>query len=140
MIYPQVFNSSLQKSVPLEQRIQFIIRSFIQTVFQSFQFGGITFQFRDGIGSKFQKRSLSVGIGDILSHHAEPEIARDDDFAAVGVVNAGNHVHQRGLTAAVFTKQGKDLTLANAQGNVMVCDDAAKGLGDVPQFNGVFHV
>ena len=61
----------------------------------------------------------------------------DEDLPLVRVVDAGDHVHQRGLAAAVFSKYGQDLAVAHGQIDPVVGDHLAEPLGDVPQFNGV---
>ena len=59
----------------------------------------------------------------------------DIDFALVGEIDAGEHIHQRRLSAAVFTEQGKDLAPVDGQVDAVVCDDLAKALGNVSEFN-----
>ena len=58
--------------------------------------------------------------------------AVDHDFAFVGVVNAGKHVHQRRLAAAVFAQKRKNFALAHLQGDVMICGNAAEVFRYVP--------
>ena len=54
------------------------------------------------------------------------------DLSLIREVDAGEHVHQRSLAAAVFTQQGQDLTLVQVKVHIFVCDDlAAEALGDV---------
>ena len=65
----------------------------------------------------------------------EAEHTVDIDFALVGEVDAGEHIHQRRLSAAVFTEQGKDLAPVDGQVDAVVCDDLAKALGNVSEFN-----
>ena len=57
------------------------------------------------------------------------------DFALVGKVDACQHIHQRGLAAAVFAQQGENLTAPQTQTNAVVGDDRAEALGDIPQFD-----
>ena len=62
------------------------------------------------------------------------------DLAAVRVVDAGDHVHQGGLAAAVFAQQGQNFTAADVQGNVLVGNDLTKGFGDPFQPDGVLRL
>ena len=64
-------------------------------------------------------------------------LAVDVNFALVGIVNAGEHVHQRGFSAAVFAQQRKDFALAHRQRNMMVRCDGAEIFGNIFQFNRV---
>ena len=56
----------------------------------------------------------------------------DVDLPLVGEVDAGEHIHQRGLAAAVLAQQGQDLTFVQIKVHVFVCNDlAAEPLGDI---------
>ena len=59
------------------------------------------------------------------------------DLSAVGEIDAGEHIHQGGLAAAVFAQQGEDLSLVQGEGNLVVCHHVAEGLGQLPQLDGV---
>ena len=71
-----------------------------------------------------------VVVEGILRRADGGEHTVDIDFALVGEVDAGEHIHQSRLSAAVFTEQGKDLAPV-----AVVCDDLAKALGNVSEFN-----
>ena len=58
-----------------------------------------------------------------------------EDLAFVRIVDAGEHVHKRGLAAAVFAQQGQDLTLMQLQTDRFVRHDLSEALGDVSQFD-----
>ncbi len=58
----------------------------------------------------------------------------DQDGAFVGVVDAGDHVHQGRFAAAVFAQDGEDFSPVNVQVHVVVGDDAAECLGDAAHF------
>ena len=58
------------------------------------------------------------------------------DLALVREIDAGQHIHQGGLTAAVLPQQGEDLTTVQGQIDAIVGDDAAETFGDVSQLNG----
>ena len=45
------------------------------------------------------------------------------DMARVRAVNAGEHVHQRGLAGAVFTQQGQDFAAEYSQVNILIGDN-----------------
>ena len=87
---------------------------------------------------------------EVLVDHADAQIQRiaggadgnslvpHVDLALIGVVDAGDHVHQGRLAAAVFPQQGQDLAPAHAQRDILVSHHRAKGLGDVLQTHGVF--
>ena len=61
----------------------------------------------------------------MLVHHADSQgdgllrgadidfFAGQIDFARVRLIDAGQHIHQRGLARAVFAKQGQNLALAD---------------------------
>ena len=80
---------------------------------------------------------------EMLVDHADAEIkgvlggADDDLFAVYGdralirEVDAGEHVHQRGLAAAVFAQQGQDLAAVDIEPAFVVGDDGAEALRDV---------
>ena len=56
----------------------------------------------------------------------------DVDLPLVGEIDAGEHIHQRGLAAAVLAQQGQDLAFVQFKVYIFVCDDlAAEPLGDV---------
>ncbi len=86
----------------------------------------------------------------VLVDHADAQIQRvtrgadghglvsDIDFALIGEVDTGDHVHQRGLAAAVFTQQGQNFTAAHAQGDILVGHDRAEGFGNVLQAHSIF--
>ena len=62
-------------------------------------------------------------------------LAADQDLAVVGEVDACEHIHQRGLAAAVFAEQGQNLAVIDRQVDPVVGDNRAKTLGDV--FNSI---
>ena len=62
-------------------------------------------------------------------------LSADQDLAVVGEVDACEHIHQRGLAAAVFAEQGQNLAVIDRQVDPVVGDNRAKTLGDVSQFN-----
>ena len=64
-------------------------------------------------------------------------LAVDIDLPLVGEVDAGEHVHQRGLAAAVLPQQGQDLALVQLKVDVVVGHHAAEALGDVLHSDGV---
>ena len=55
----------------------------------------------------------------------------DEDLAVIRVINAREHVHERGLAAAVFPQKRKDFALAQGKADVVVCNDLAKRFFDV---------
>ncbi len=62
-------------------------------------------------------------------------LAMDIDLPFVGKVDAGEHIHQRGLAAAVFTQQGQDLALVQLESHGVIRRDLAEPLGDVLHFD-----
>ena len=58
------------------------------------------------------------------------------DLPFVREVDAGQHIHQRGLAAAVLPQQGEDFAPPDLQGDIVVGNHLAEPLCDVPQFNG----
>ena len=63
----------------------------------------------------------------------------DEDFALVWIIDAAEHVHQRGFAAAVFAEQRQDLALAKLEVDPVVRNDRAETLGDVVQLDGIFR-
>jgi hypothetical protein len=57
----------------------------------------------------------------------------DEDLALVGLVEAVEDVHERGLARAVLTEQPVDLAGTDDQVDALVGDDARKPLCDPPQ-------
>ena len=73
------------------------------------------------------KGVLGRGDGDGLAVH--------QDLTFVREVDAGQHVHQRGLAAAVFSQQRQDLTTVDVQRNTVVGNDFSEPLCNVPQLD-----
>lgn len=95
------------------------------------------------------RRGQHVHELEMLVNHADAQLKRvpgrtdadlppvDLDFTAVRIVNAGEHVHQRGFSAAVLAQQGQDFAPAHLQMRVMVCDNpAAERLGNPAHADG----
>ena len=90
---------------------------------------------------------------EVLMNHADFQVkgvlrGADDhflpalkDLALIREVDAGDHVHQGGLAAAVLTENGQDLTLVHIQVNIVVGHNAAKPLGNAAhaESNLLFH-
>ena len=74
------------------------------------------------------KGVLGVPDGDLPPIH--------QNLSLVRIVDAGNHIHEGGLAAAVFSQQGENLAAVQGQADVVVGDDSAEPLGDVPELNG----
>ena len=62
----------------------------------------------------------------------------DVDLSLVGEIDAGEHVHQSGLAAAVFAQQRQDLTLVQLHIDGVVGHHGAEPLGDVLHFDRAF--
>ena len=70
---------------------------------------------------------LRIRDGDRLTVH--------EDLALIRIIDAGDHVHQRGLAASVLAEDGKDLPVIDIQGDMVVGDDlASERLRDVLEF------
>ena len=76
-----------------------------------------------------------VGVVGVADHHV---LAIDADFALLRLIQAEKHAHQRGFACAVLAQKRVNFTLAQLQGDIVVCDDARKSLGDMQHFYGVF--
>ena len=63
-------------------------------------------------------------------------LAVHQDLPFVREVDAGQHIHQCGLAAAVLPQQGEDFAPPDLQGDIVVGNHLAEPLCDVPQFNG----
>ena len=59
----------------------------------------------------------------------------DVDLTLVREIDAGEHVHQRGLAAAVFAQQRQYFAAINVQPDFVVGLDGAEGLADVAQLD-----
>ena len=87
---------------------------------------------------------------EVLVDHADAQIKcilgrRDGDGLIVDVdlslireINTGEHIHQSGLAAAVFTQQGQDLTLAQFHVDGVIGHHGTKALGDILHFDRAF--
>ena len=60
--------------------------------------------------------------------HLVNRLAGDDDLAAGGAVNAGDHVEQRGLAVARRPDDGQKLALLDLEGNPL--EDGDFGIAD----------
>ena len=58
-----------------------------------------------------------------------------EDLTAIRLVDAGEHVHQCSLTASVLTQKAEDFSSVDLEIDLVVGDNGAEGLPDVPQFN-----
>ena len=63
-------------------------------------------------------------------------LAVHENGPLVGEIDAGDHVHKGGLTTAVLTENGQDLTVVDLQGDVLVGLDASEAFGNVSHFQG----
>ena len=89
---------------------------------------------------------------EMLVYHAYAEIERvlrgayhdlfpvDEYLPLVGEVNAGEHIHQRRLAAAVLAEQREDLSPVNVQPYLVVCHDLAERLCDVAHLHGGYLI
>ena len=75
---------------------------------------------------------LGVADGDLLAVH--------EDLSFVGIVDAGQHVHERRLAGAVFAQQRHDNAVVHVKIDFIVGNDATETLRDVFQFYCVCHV
>ena len=57
------------------------------------------------------------------------------DLSLVREIDAGKHIHEGGLAAAVFAQQGQDLPLVNVQPHPVVGQGGAEALGNIPHLN-----
>ena len=86
---------------------------------------------------------------EVLVHHADAEavgVVRvfdgDDlavlaDLALLGLIQAEQDGHERGLAGTVFAEQRMDLPLAQLERDVVIGHDAREALRDVQHFNGI---
>ena len=72
----------------------------------------------------------------VLRRTDDDRLPVDEDLARIREIDARDHVHQRGLAAAVLTEDGEDLAAVDLQADVVVGDDAAEGLRDPAQLDG----
>ena len=59
-------------------------------------------------------------------------LAVNSDLALVWKVDARQHVHERGLAAAIFTQQGQNLTPVDIEPDLVAGQSRPEALGDVP--------
>ena len=64
-------------------------------------------------------------------------LAVHQNGAAVGGVDAGQHVHQGGLAGTVLSQQGENLSFSEIQVDVVVGYHRTEGLGDATKFHGI---
>ena len=64
--------------------------------------------------------------------------AVDADFPVVREINARKHIHQRRLTAPIFTKERQYLSVFQLQVNILVGNDLSKCFGDMMHFHSIF--
>ncbi len=62
------------------------------------------------------------------------------DSALLRLIQTEQHTHHGGFTGAVFAQQGMDLTLAQLQGDIVICFDAGEFLGDVQHFDDIIII
>ena len=62
-------------------------------------------------------------------------LAMNVNLTLVREINAGEHIHQRCLAAAVFTQQRQDLALIQLQIHSIVCHDFSEALCYILHFN-----
>ena len=84
----------------------------------------------------------------MLEHHADPgtdralavgdrgQLAVDEDLTGIGLVEAVQDRHQRGLARPVFADDPVDRALGHRDVDVLVRLNRTKGLGDALQFDG----
>src|SRR5262249_30622384 len=84
---------------------------------------------------------------EVLMHHADAELQRyawvsdhrrpplPEHLAGVGLIQAVQDAHQRGLAGAVLAHQSVDLPGADAQRDAVVGEDPGKPLGDLPELD-----
>ena len=82
----------------------------------------------------------------MLVHHADAQVdgisrlchmdfvAVHQNLAAVRMVQAINHVHQRGLACTIFAQQGVNLALLQIETHLVVGQHAGEALGDILDF------
>ena len=59
---------------------------------------------------------------------SEGQDGKDSHIPYVRLINAGQHIHQRGFARAVFAKQGQNFALADVQIDPIVGDHRAEAL------------
>ena len=69
-----------------------------------------------------------AGTGEVL------DLVVEQDLALVGLVEAVEHVHQRGLAGAVLAEQAVDLAGLDREVDVVVGDQVTEALGDAAEF------
>ena len=72
--------------------------------------------------------AIAEGISGRADHRF---LSIDEDLPLVREIDAGEHIHQGCLAAAVFSQQGEDLSFVNVQPDPVIGKDGAKAFGDV---------
>ena len=81
----------------------------------------------------------ALGLGVVDGREADGAAAVVDlALVAASRLDAGEHLHERGLAGAVLAADRVDLALVDRQGHVLEGDDAGKSLGDGPHLEDVF--
>jgi len=66
-------------------------------------------------------------------------LSTDEYLTLIREINAGDHIHQSGLTAAVFAQNGQNLTVIGCKAHIFIGNYlGTEGFGDVFQFDGCF--
>ena len=97
------------------------------------------------------RRREDIDELEVLMHHADliaEGILRrgdddllpvDEDLSFVGIVDAGDHVHERRLAAAVLAEQSEDLAFPQGETDALVRRDRSEIFADVFEFQGDVH-
>ena len=78
-------------------------------------------------------------VESILGGSNGHRLIMDVDLSLIGEIDAGEHIHQRCLTAAVFAQQRQNLALVQLHVDAVVGHNTAEALGNVLHFNGVLY-
>ena len=79
----------------------------------------------------------AIGKG-ILGGTDQRLLAIDENPALIGKIDAGEHIHERCLAAAVFPQQSQNFALVDIQPHPVIGQHRAKPFGNVPHLHSGF--
>ena len=94
--------------------------------------GALPFQLEAACRAELTLACAHLGFAESLAAAAERTGKRGRLHVKI---DTGLHIHQRRLSAAVFSQQSQDFSPPDFQGNVVIGQYRAEALADIPHFN-----
>ena len=124
------------------------IKAILVADFPNFADGGLHIQLFIQTEDDVFRRREHIHQLKVLMNHADAQMERllrggdghglavDVDFALVGVVNSGEHVHQCSFAASILAQQRKNFAAVNIQTHLIIGQHRAKALGHIANADG----